>query len=177
MRINPVSRNYADALLQAAVENGALDAVGKDLQEFRKLTEESSELRVFLRSRKVSTADKMKTFRQLFSGKIHDHVLNLIEVLLKNKRESLFGEVVEAFKQSVREHKNIAPVTAYTAINMSDDMRQAVRKSLKNHLGKDIELTEKVDESLIGGIRLWVNNTVYDGSISHQLEELHKKLR
>ncbi|MBD3276081.1 MAG: ATP synthase F1 subunit delta [Candidatus Marinimicrobia bacterium] len=176
MRISPVSRNYADALLQAAVENDKLDTVAESLQEFRKLVDESSELRLFLRSRKVSTAEKMKTLRDLFSDKLDEYILNLLASLLKNKREDLINEVAEAFGQAVQEHKNVAPVTAYTAIEMSEDMRNTITDSLKTHLGKDIELTEKVDESLIGGIRLWINNTVYDGSISHQLEQLHKKL-
>ena len=176
MRINPVSRNYADALLQAAVEKNKLDTVAEELQEFRKLVDESSELRLFFRTRKVSTAEKMNALSDIFSEKLDEFVLNLIEALLKNKREDLIGEVVEAFGQAVREYKNIAPVTAFTATEMSDDMRKTVTDSLKAQLGKDIELTEKVDESLIGGIRLWINNTVYDGSISHQLEELHKKL-
>lgn len=176
MRINPVSRNYADALLQAAVENDKLDTVAEGLQEFRKLVDESSELRLFLRSRKVSTAEKMKTLRDLFSEQLDEYVLNLLASLLKNKREDLINEVAEAFGQAVQEYKNIAPVTAFTAIKMSKDMRKTVTDSLNKQLGKDIELTEKVDESLIGGIRLWINNTVYDGSISHQLEELHKKL-
>lgn len=176
MRINPVSRNYADALLQAAVEHDALETVASDLQEFRQLVEQSPELRIFLRSRKISTADKIKHFHDLFSEKMHEFVLNLIGTLLNNKREDLIAEVAEAFKQSVREHKNIAQVTAFTAIEMSDAMRKSVTASLKKQLEKDIELSERVDESLIGGIRLWINNTVYDGTISHQLEELHKKL-
>ena len=176
MRINPVSRNYADALLQAAVESNKLDTVAEDLQEFRKLVDESSELHLFLRSRKVSTTEKMKIFRDLFSGKMDEYILNLLASLLKNKREDLIIEVAEAFGQAAQKYKNIAPVTAFTAIEMSEDMRKTVTDSLKTKLGKDIELTEKVDESLIGGIRLWIYNTVYDGTISHQLEELHKKL-
>lgn len=177
MRIDPIARNYAVALYEAADQGGVVGEVQQDLEDFRHLLRQSPELKRFLRSFKVTTSNKIEVFQGLFRDKLHLFVVNMISLLVKNKREEWLEQVCDAYVGEVRSRKNIAPVTAYTALEMANDLRAKVVSNLGTILGKEVELTEKVDPSLIGGIRLRVNNTVYDGSVAHQLEKLQKNLR
>ena len=59
---------------------------------------------------------------------------------------------------------------------MDDSENVSLRSSLSSALGKNIDLSLKVDESLVGGIRLRIENTFLDATIQNQLYTLKQEL-
>jgi len=176
VRVDPVSRRYATALHEIAEQHDRVDAVAESLRELKKALDETPEFRRLIQSHRMKSAEKAKVFRSLFSDKLETFVVNTIATLLLNQRYSLVDEIPQAFEQVFREHQNIASVLATTAVPLTSGLREQIMKSLEEKLHQKIELTEQVDASLIGGIRLQIDNKVYDGTAVHQLEELHRRL-
>ncbi|HKJ68013.1 MAG TPA: ATP synthase F1 subunit delta [bacterium] len=176
MRLDPVSRRYAAALYETAEKHGRVETVSAGLHRFRETLKQYPELRRFLQSFRMRAGEKARIIRNIFADELDEFVLNALATLLKNQRYGLVEELPLAFQREVRIHQNIELVHAVTAIPLSGDLRDRVVALLEQQLRKKIELTERVDESLIGGIRIQIENTVYDGSIAHQLQKLRKSL-
>jgi len=176
MQNDPAVERYADALFETALAHKSLEEVQQDLEQFTAVYEESDQLNRFLRSFRVTAADKVRVFRKVFSEQMNQYVLNTIALMLQHQRAAIIPELRRAFTEKIKTHQNIIDVYAYTAHPMDDDIRAQVKTALENVLEKQVDLIESVDESLQGGIKLRIKNTVYDGTITHQLAKLREQL-
>jgi F-type H+-transporting ATPase subunit delta len=87
-------------------------------------------------------------------------------------------DIIEAYFDKYRLHKGIKVVEMTTAVAVSDEVRQSIVKELQNNkmlAGKSIELKEKVDPSLIGGLVMQVDDKLFDASIKHDLQFIKKQ--
>ncbi|MEJ2050260.1 MAG: ATP synthase F1 subunit delta [Calditrichota bacterium] len=177
MNLSQISRKYATALYEIAEEHQRLKEVRQGLEQFAAVGREHPELRHLLESFRIQGVKKAEIFRELFATTLDELVLNTVATMLKNQRAAQVAELLPAFREEMRIRQNIASVQATTAVPLSQALRAQIQQSLEKQLHQQIELVEQVDSSLIGGIRLQVNNTVYDGTIAHQLEKLGNSLR
>jgi F-type H+-transporting ATPase subunit delta len=99
--------------------------------------------------------------------------------LIFNKGRSVaIKDIIEAYFEKYRLHKGIKVVEMTTAVSISDEVKQAIVKELQNINmleGKTIELREKVDASIIGGIVLQVDDKLFDASIKHDLQTIKRQ--
>lgn len=171
-----MSYRYAAALYETAAKHDRVEEVAASMNQFKETLQEYPGFRRFLQSFRIRGGEKARIFRRIFADELDEFVLNTLATLVKNQRYALVEEVHLAFQEEVRTHQDIELVHAVTAIPLSVDLRKRVVSLLEQQLRKKIELAERVDESLIGGIRIQIDNTVYDGSIAHQLQKLRKNL-
>jgi F-type H+-transporting ATPase subunit delta len=61
-------------------------------------------------------------------------------------------------------------------VPIAEDRVAAIAGSLAEMTGKDVRVTTRVDESIIGGVVARIGSTVFDGSISRQLDRLRVQL-
>lgn len=174
--MEPIARRYAEALFEVAKEHGRIDEVAASLKAFVQILEDTPEVGQFLRSFRVTSSDKVAVIRKVFSGKIADEVLNAISLLLGHRRDDLFIDMLKAYQEIVREDRNILIVEIVTAEPLSSTLKSEIIQALEETLGKTIELSTSVDDSVIGGLKIRIQNKVYDGTIARQLEKLKQQL-
>jgi F-type H+-transporting ATPase subunit delta len=80
------------------------------------------------------------------------------------------------FNSLVKDEMNIAIVTAHTADELSKEEKDNLRLQIEAIIGKNTELTTTVDSSLIGGLKLRIDNIFLDASIKTKMENLRKDL-
>lgn len=177
MREESVARRYANALFDTAVEHEVVDAVAGDFDDFMELLKNSQELQAFVRSYRIPAQEKVKTFREMFDGEMNPYLLNTLTLLLKYGRGSMADLVHDHFRERMKQYKNVVTVRMVTASTLSDEVRNEVVESLEQALDANVELDEQIDESLIGGMKVKIRNTVYDGSVAHQLERMRERLK
>lgn len=69
------------------------------------------------------------------------------------------------------------PVTVTTAVKLTADQRKSVEHVVAQKLGKTkFELTEQVDPSVIGGVRLTIQSQQYDATVAHRFTRLSEQL-
>src|SRR5687768_8132626 len=110
MKGNKVASRYAQALLDLAVEQNALDRVYADMVEFASIYSESKELRTLLDSPVVPGKKKLDVLTALFGGKMDKMSTSFMNLVVKHSREGLLGEVAAAFTELYKAHKNILDV-------------------------------------------------------------------
>ncbi len=105
----------------------------------------------------------------------HDKVIaNFIEVLKSNGDLQQYEKIIETYEVYDREQKGIKQVELTTAQPM--EANRSIINELNEIVGKDIELKQKVDERLIGGVVVKVDDIMIDGSVKTQLSKLKSSL-
>jgi F-type H+-transporting ATPase subunit delta len=170
-----VAGTYAEALYEAAADQGAVDAVSDDLGAVRAALAETPALRQVLESPEVDTSRKKAVVTELLGG-LNPLVNGFVQVLLDRGRVEELDDIAAAYKERVDRAEGRVTVEAVTAVPLTPELRQRIREKVKAQTGRDAELTEVVDPSVIGGLLLRVGDVVVDGSLRSRLTELRRTL-
>ncbi|MCB9182489.1 MAG: ATP synthase F1 subunit delta [Flavobacteriales bacterium] len=176
MNIAPVAYRYARSLMELAQEKGVLAGVHEDMRLVSATCAGSRELLVLLKSPVVKADKKDRILEQVFAGKIGQLTNGFMGVLVRKGREELLPHVAAAFEELYKQQRGIITAEVVSATPLNDAARAKVRAMAeKQHPGKTIELEEKVDPSLIGGVTIRIGDEQYDGSVSRRLSDLRRE--
>ena len=89
----------------------------------------------------------------------------------------LLPDLVAAYRERLLEHKNIVRAEVTTAMPLPDGRAKAIEASLTKAAGRSVVLETKVDPAIVGGMVARVGSTVYDGSVTRQLQKMKERLQ
>ena len=171
------SLQYANALADVAMEQGAPDAAAKQLESFRAAYAESAELRTFLASPAVSVEAKHavieKIVGRLGASKI---IRNFLFVIADHRRTQLLPQVIATFQQVIRQRQGVAEAEVSSAVELSAAQKKELAATLVRLTGKKIEPKYSLDPALLGGAVVRIGDTIYDGSLRSRLNEMRARL-
>lgn len=176
MRQTKVANRYAKALFDIALEKGMLEEVKNDIDLINSI--QHRELELALASPVVTGERKTAIFGAVFSKHVSALSVSFFKLIFDKGRSIAIKEILEAFVARYKEHKGIKVVEVTTAVDLSDEGRNQIRKGLKDNsmlAGKTIELKEKVDSSIIGGLVVQVEDKLFDASIRHDLQHIKRQ--
>lgn len=169
-------KKYVSALVEVALENKCLDRV---YDEFKAVDEELSsneEFAKFLQMDIVTSHDKKALFeKSLANGS--KYLLNFIKLLIDKEHMDEFHEMFIEFEDMYKEQQNIIEATAVTAIELSEADIASITEMLAKKYDKTVVLTTQVDPSILGGMMLYVDNTLLDASLRSKLSGLKNALK
>lgn len=168
---------YAKGLLGATERAGNTDAVLAELDSFVDdvLTRLPS-LEAALSSPRVPIEAKERLLDSVFKPGSSRELANFVKVLARRGRLNAVRAVRSAAHRLVNELRGRLEVQLTTAEPLDRPTSELIRSKLKDSLGREIELHTHVDPELIGGIVIRIGDTVYDGSIANQLQQLRSEL-
>jgi len=176
MSASKIASRYAKALMDLAIERGELASVHGDVELFDKSLASNDDLRLLLKSPIVNTEKKQTILTRVFGGSFSETTTSFMGIVLRKRREAYLPEMVDAFIEQYRTYKSITTAELTTAVPVDGVILAKVRHMVLANTGrKNIELTTKVDKSLIGGFILTFDDKLYDSSISHKLAKLRKQ--
>ena len=171
------TRQYATALADIAMAQGAADAVTQQLAGFGALYAESGELRNFLSSPAVTREAKHRVIEKLLSrvggSKI---VRNFLFVVIDHQRTHLLPEIIAAVQEEVKKRKGITEAQVSSAVELSKAQKAEMEFTLERLTGKRVEAKFSLEPSLLGGAVVRLGDTVYDGSLRSRLNNLRARL-
>ncbi|ULQ56365.1 ATP synthase F1 subunit delta [Flavihumibacter rivuli] len=176
MRNSRVAHRYAKALMDLAVETNQVEAVMQDIAAIQAVT--NAELRQVLLSPIIKHDKKVSIFKAIFEGKISSLTQSFFNLVFTKGRETSLTEINEAFHALYRKMKGIAVLELTTAVPISEEMKENIRKGLESRprfQGKTLEVREKVDPDILGGFVLQVEDILYDASIRHDLQVIKQQ--
>jgi F-type H+-transporting ATPase subunit delta len=175
--LKSASLQYANALADIALVQGAAEPAAKQLQEFGAAYGQSAELRTFLASPAVSIEAKHavieKIAARLGASKI---IRNFLFVLADHRRTLLIPEVIGAFRQVIRQRQGVAEAEISSAVELSAGQKKEMAATLAQLTGKKIEAKYALDLTLLGGAVVRIGDTIYDGSLRSRLNEMRARL-
>lgn len=168
-----IAQVYSRALFEVAKENGKLDLVREQLGQFADALEQNRDLAVFFFSPYFSTGEKKDGLHRTVEG-ADPTVLNFLETLLERHRMPAIYRTRAAFDKRWDEENKLLPVEVTSAIDLDEATVKSLGDRIGQQTGQRVELTSKVDPSILGGIVLRVGNQILDASIKHRLDQLRK---
>jgi F-type H+-transporting ATPase subunit delta len=175
--LKSASLQYANAMADIALAQGAAEPAGKQLQQFGAAYAESAELRTSLASPAVSIEAKHgvieKLAARLGASKI---IRNFLFLLTDHRRTHLIPEVIAAFHEVIRQRQGVAEAEVSSAVELSAAQKKEMAATLTRLTGKKIEAKYALDPALLGGAVVRIGDTIYDGSLRSRLNEMRKWL-
>lgn len=171
------SLQYANALADIALGQGAAEPAVKQLGDFAAAYAESAELRTFLASPAVSPDAKHGVIEKLVARLGASRIIrNFLFLIADNHRTHILPEIVAAFQQVVRQRQGLAEAEVSSAVEMSAAQKAELAKTLERLTGKKIETKYSLDPALLGGAVVRIGDTIYDGSLRSRLNEMRARL-
>ena len=172
MRNVRVARRYAVALMQTAAHQRNIDGIAKDLNLVGTLLRESREFRLFIASPVISAAKKRAVFDAVLEPRVGKETLRFIHLLISKSREGILPDVIVEFRELQDELAGIRNVEVRTVLDLNYAQEKELRSRLEQMIGKKVRLQPVIDKTLKGGLVVRVGDTVFDASVSHQLERM-----
>ena len=167
---------YIKSLLGLAVEQGALEQVHVDMQNFSKVCEDNRAFKLMLRNPVIKHDKKLMILKKVFEGKVQDLTMRIFEIITRKNREPLLPAIAQGFHRAYQEHNNIGSAKVLTAIPLDESLESILEKIVKTLSKKEkIDLEKVVDKEIIGGFVLKVGDKQIDASIKSKLKSLKVK--
>lgn len=175
---NTVARPYAQAVFDVANEGGKLAAWSESLDVAGQLLADDG-LVEYLGAPGISDEQRFEFLTGLFkkagaavlSGG-DDKGSNFLKLLLENGRVAVLPEIAAQFEAHKAKIENTVDATVTSAAPLSKEQEAEIAKSLKERLGRDVNIATEIDENLIGGAVIRAGDVVIDGSLRARLEGL-----
>ncbi|MBI3909923.1 MAG: ATP synthase F1 subunit delta [Armatimonadetes bacterium] len=173
----PVVRRYVQALFDVALRQDLVDQVESDLAAVDALLHQAPRLMRILRAPTIARARKRALLGGVFGVRVTALTLRFMQLLVEKRRETVLEDARAEFRRLAYAHRNLLPVEVTTAIPLAEADREALRRALERRTAKRVELHERVDESILGGVTVRLGDTILDGSVRAHLEQLRTRLR
>ena len=169
---------YARALLDVAVaEKSDLDQVERDLAAFVDLFTQYPQLAQVLLNPVVPVPRKRAAMDALTAkAGLLPTVNKLLGLLAERDRLVLLPDLLSAYRDRLLQHRNVVRAEITTTTALPADRVKAIEASLARATGRTVSLSATVDPAIIGGVVTRMGSTVYDGSVTRQLQRMKEKL-
>lgn len=174
---NPrLADRYAKSVMDIALEQGKLDAIFQDMQQFKSICDSSAEFISLMKSPIVKSDTKMSVIKALLEGKVDGVTMSFVSLIVHKGREYFLPEIAHAFIAQYKKYKKINEVKLTTASPLDEAMMNLIRQNVENQFpGMSVEIETKVNEALLGGFILESNNNQFDASILRDLNDIKKQ--
>ncbi|MCP4093671.1 MAG: ATP synthase F1 subunit delta [Planctomycetes bacterium] len=173
--VSSAARRYGRALFEVALEQGSLDAVRADMKLLGTVLAEATTAAA-LADPRLDDQQKRAMLDKALGEYLHEHTSFLLGVLEKRTRLALLAQIPAAFEELLDAHEGRLRGELESARPLSDEDRMQVEAALSEKTGKKVSLETSVDETLLGGIRVTLAGTRYDGSAKGRLDGLRQRL-
>jgi F-type H+-transporting ATPase subunit delta len=169
---------YARALLDVAVKEKAdLEQIERELTQFADLFKQYPLLEKVLLNPAVPVPRKRAAVADLLArANFSPIVSKLLALLADRDRLVLVPDVLKAYSDRLLDYRNVVRAEVTTAAPIDASRAQAIQRALAELTGRTVTMSTKVDPTIIGGMVARIGSTVYDASVTRQLERMREQL-
>lgn len=175
MKGTKAASRYAKALLELSIDLKKVDQVAGDMNFLMETFRETAEFQSFLNSPVVKSDKKIEIFHQIFE-QFELETMKFVELVIKNRKESILPEIARSFDEQVKAFKGIIPIKLISAVPLNNATREEILSKVRANIKGELEVTEVLDADLIGGFIVRMGDVQIDASVSNQFNNLKQRL-
>lgn len=168
---------YSSAILEYAIEIDNVSLFLDNSKFVKSVLDSSQQLSKIIRNKSLSNNDRNQIVEDLFKKNVEPEFFKGILVMSQNNDLSFLEDTLDEVISKFNNDLNIMEGTVYSVRELSELQMNRLTSSLNKKIGKKIKLTNKIDKSIIGGIKVEFPDLSVDGSIKNKLKELDIKLK
>ena len=175
--ISNISKRYARAFFEIANEEKQIEPFYNELNQFASIISGNKSLKDFLANPVFEQTSKKGVVDNIIAKlKLSNMTVSFLRLLVDKKRIDILEDIVICYRQLMDETLKKVRVNVKTALPLSDELRSFISSNLEKTLGKKVDITVEEDSTLLGGVVIGVGDTLYDGSIKNQLNNMRNLL-
>nr|WP_300006060.1 F0F1 ATP synthase subunit delta [Tissierella sp.] len=171
-----VGKRYASSLFDVAVDLKKIDDFHSQLEFIKNIFNSESKLITILEHPRISRGEKKTLVEDIFKKNISQEILNFLFIIIDKRREDSLMDIIKEYNNFFKEYKGILDVEAVTAVPMEEEKQQRLKLVLKGKFHKEINLSNRVDPSIIGGVLLKLDEKLIDSTLKHELKEMESMI-
>lgn len=172
-----VASRYAKAMYEIAAQEGRILEIEDELRSLVIVLNDDQEVKQFIDSPNVSESDKWKALATGLEEKISKPVVSLAKLIIERGRVEILPELLNSYIKITSDTLGLANATVYTTYPLNDQEKENVATEFGALLNKKIRVINEIDSELLGGMKVRIGDTLYDGSLAGKLKRLEKSFR
>jgi F-type H+-transporting ATPase subunit delta len=173
---DPINTGYARALFELARAENAVERVEEDVRRLKEILDTHPELLGFLKERRVQHEGKRRAIGELFEDRIHPIVVDMLMTISNQDRNRRLPAILSAFEAITAAERKRITGEVITAIPLDEEVVRRMAKELERRTGKNVQLFQRVDPSILGGAIIKVGGQIIDGSLRRKLGEIREQM-
>jgi len=169
------SRPYGEAAFKIALENNAIDFWSNTLTVLS-LVIEDKDIKAILADPKISNDKCISLLLGFSQDSSHGELNNFLNMLMDNKRIFYMKEISSIFENLKLSHEKVFIAEVETSHKLTTDQLSKLSSLLKHKYNSDIKVNQKINKSLIAGLRVKINDEVLDLSVQNRLDQIKQQL-
>lgn len=170
-----ITSRYAEALYSLKRESNTLESTQKEVKELKKVFVENPDFVVLLDSSYKTLEEKIEIIDKTMVG-VDEEIKTLLKIVVKNHRARFIIEIFDNFNSLVNEYRGVTEGLVYSTEKLSESQLKKLNDTISEVEKRPTELKNIIDPSLIGGVKVVINDHIYDGSVKHHIEDLKLSL-
>jgi F-type H+-transporting ATPase subunit delta len=175
MNDSKISVRYSKALFQLALDKKLLDAVNKDMILISEMCK-TPEAKEFIHNPVIRPSKKTAIFHALFEGNVEEMTLSLIDLVVKNGRESFLPSIARVFVHETLKFHGITETYLTSAVEVNEEIKKEISSLVAEVFNTKIDLKENIDPQIVGGFILRIGDKYIDASLRNKLRKIKKEL-
>ena len=168
---------YGESLYELAKDEGLDQEIGTQLKVLQQSFRQEPDFIRLLASPNLTKPERCQVLDDSFRGHVHPYLLNFLKILTEKNYVRYFSDCCDAYSQRYNQDNGILPVTAVTAVALSSAQAEKLTEKLAKITGKHIELSNRIDPSCLGGVRLDYDGQRLDDTVSHRMATIRDMLK
>ena len=173
--MNEVASRYALALYSLALEENRIDSWQAEVKEIMRAFNENADFIMVLGSSFLTIEERKQILNETLKD-VSTEIVSLLNLVIDNHRTFLIPEILEAFNSLCNENKGVLQGLLYSHIHLNESQITKIEQKISEVEHREVQLKNVIDPTLIGGIKIVINDKIYDGSIAHHLAQMKKDL-
>lgn len=170
-QLTTLARPYAKAAFKTAEESGGLQAWSRGLGLLAALMQQQK-VAAFMANPAQNSEQQAHVLIDLCGSELEAPLHNLVRLLAGNKRLSLLPEISSLFEALKAERERTVEVDVVSAFPLDAAAETTLANALKTRLNREVKLSSRVDQTLIGGMVVRAGDLVIDSSVRGKLKKL-----
>lgn len=171
-----IDMRYALALFTVAKEDNQIKQYQNEIKEIKLTLNENATLLNLIKSEFLSLDKRYQVVDKVFKNN-SNATKNFLKILMKNHRLNSYEIIFHTFNSLCNEENHVLEGIVYSVDKLEESKIHELEAALKVKNKMDVELTNRIDPSLIGGIKVVINNHIYDYSIQNELMSMKSQLK
>lgn len=173
-----IAERYATAIFELAKDDGTLPDLRSDLDALTAAREGSDDFRNMIHS-PLYSRDQQEAAIGAVAEKmgLQQNTRNVLKLMAQKRRLFVLPEFVRQTREMIARHNGEITADVIAAADLSDEQRAKLAETLKQAVGRDVNINLSVDESLIAGLVVKVGSKMVDTSIRSKLDALQNTMK
>lgn len=166
-----IARPYAGAVFEQAQSDGELQKWSAMLHILNQVASDPA-MQTLIKNPKVGRQQLADIILDICGDRLNKHGRNFVSILIDAGRLPVMPQICKLFEEKKAEAVGIAEVEVISAYPLEDQQQEKIKQVMAKRLGKKVQITAHVDQSLIGGAVIRAGDSVIDASLRGRLKQL-----